>query len=284
MFGRFSQQLVQHLAPHQLNLRVLRAAATSSGMITVIPITTTILSLLFFASPSLAVKRGDFKTCDQSGFCKRNRALADRSVEKGDSWTSPYSIRSPSFNASAGSFTAEVGNALFPTISFSLEVRFQKDGVARILMDEVDGLRQRYNEAGMWAVQTEPILEREEGGYTLDITNERTSITYAEGRQEVIIRHSPILITFLRDGTPHIVLNQRGLFNMEHFRIKAVGGGETEGDELVIQGAHEGEDIVVVKEEAFPGFSPENEDTMWEETFGGKTDTKPKGQYFVLVT
>jgi hypothetical protein len=38
-----------------------------------------------------------------------------------------------------------------------------------------------------------------------------------------------------------------------------------------------------VKEEAFPGFLPENEDGMWEETFNGKKDTKPKGASSVIV-
>ena len=62
---------------------------------------------------------------------------------------------------------------------------------------------------------------------------------------------------------------------MEHFRVKTVG---EQPEEIVVQDpAHPEEQLVVVKEEAFPGFLPPTEDGMWEETFAGKTDTKPKG-------
>lgn len=228
--------------------------------------------LLVISSPTSAVKRHDFKTCSQSGFCRRNRALADRAGEQ-QSFTSPYSLEQPSFAAST--FHAAISNALFPSIHFSLEVRFQKDGVARILMDEVDGLRQRYNEAGMWAVQTEPQLA-DESDFKVDIGAERTSIKYANGRHELRVEHQPLLLTFYRDGQPHIVINERSLLNMEHFRVKAIGG---EPEEVVVQDAeHPEEQKVIVREDAFPGFLPKDEDGMWEETFGGKTDPKPKGE------
>jgi alpha 1,3-glucosidase len=233
-----------------------------------------VLLVVIGAPPTCAVKRGDFKTCAQSSFCKRNRALADRAGEAKSAWTSPYSLQSPSF--AQGSLRASISNALFPDVHFSLEVRFQQDGVARILMDEVDGLRQRYNEAGMWAVQTEPVLAVEDAEFEVDIGEERTSIKYAQGRHELQIQHQPILLTFLRDGQPQIVLNGRGLLNMEHFRVKTIGG---EPDEVVIQDAeHPAEQTIIVKEEAFPGFLPKDEDGMWEETFAGKTDSKPKGE------
>lgn len=223
-----------------------------------------VINTLF--SSSLAVKRGDFKTCDQSGFCKRNRALADRAISTGLEWKTPYSINSiPTF--SNGIFKALIGNELFPNIGFSLEARFQQDGTARILMDEVNGLRQRYNEAGNWAVQKEPILETSEGGFTINLQPHESSIKYAGGLQELKIQHKPILLTFLRDGQPHIVLNERGLLNMEHFRVKK------DSEPLVIQ---EAENAIPLTNE-YPNFLPENEEGMWEETFGGKTDSKPKG-------
>ncbi|CEQ39441.1 SPOSA6832_00983 [Sporobolomyces salmonicolor] len=229
--------------------------------------------LLVVIPPSFAVKRGDFKTCAQSGFCKRNRELADRATEAGSEWESPYELRSPAF--SQGRLRAFIANALFPNIKFSFEVRFQKDGVARILMDEVNGLRQRYNEAASWTVQTEPVLAQDEGNFEVEINEERTSVKYAEGRHELRIEHKPIQVTFLRDGQPHIVLNERGLLNMEHFRVKTVG---EQPEELVVQDPeHPEEQRVIVKSEAFPGFLPPNEDGMWEETFNGKRDSKPKG-------
>ncbi|GAA5874605.1 hypothetical protein JCM16303_002920 [Sporobolomyces ruberrimus] len=241
-----------------------------------LPLVVLVSSLLLLAalvSPTLAVKRGDFKTCDQSGFCKRNRQLADRASQAGRSWKSPYQLESPSF--SQGRLRASITNALFPSIKFSLEVKFQKDGVARVIMDEVDGLRQRYNEAANWAVQTNPAMAVDDSEFAVDIGKKQTSVKYAGGRHEVRIEHKPVKITFLRDGQPHIILNEEGLLNMEHFRVKTVG---EQPEELVVQDPeHPGEQRVIVKEEAFPGFLPENEDGMWEETFNGKKDSKPKG-------
>lgn len=231
------------------------------------------LVVALFASSSSAVKRGDFKTCAQSGFCRRNRAFADRANEAQASWKSPYSIKHPIFTQ--GSFRAAVSNLLFPTINFSLEVRFQQDGVARVLMDEVDGLRQRYNETATWAVQTEPVLAVNDDEFEVSINDATTSIKYANGRHELKIQHQPILLTFFRDGQPHMVFNDAGLLNMEHFRVKPVG---VEPEEVVVQDAeHPGEQIVIVKEDAFPGFLPKDDDGMWEESFGGKLDPKPKG-------
>ncbi|GAA5925833.1 uncharacterized protein JCM15063_005135 [Sporobolomyces koalae] len=230
-----------------------------------------VLSLLFV--PTLAVKRGDFKTCDQSGFCKRNRQLADRALAAGTSWVSPYQLDSPQFHQ--GTLRAAVSNALFPNIHFALELRFHEDGVARIVLDEVDALRQRYNEAATWAVQSEPTLVQNDADFDVEIGPDRTSIKYAQGRHEVVIEHHPVKITFRRDGQPHVVLNERGLFNMEHFRVKTVG---EQPEEVVVEDPdHPGEHTVIVREQAFPGFLPENEDGMWEETFNGKKDSKPKG-------
>ncbi|KAK4054515.1 glucosidase II [Microbotryomycetes sp. JL201] len=218
-----------------------------------------------------AVKRHDFKTCQQSGFCRRNRALADRSNER-KQWKSPYSLAEPAY--SNGRLTARVSNALFPNIKFKLDVTLHKDGTARVTMDEVDGLRQRYNEAAKWAIQAEPVLAADDDVHVRTSMDE-TTLTYSNGRHKLVMQHSPILLTFYRDEQPHIVLNEKGLLNMEHFRVKQLGN---EPGEVVVQDAdHPEEQKVIVKEEAFPGFLPKDEDGMWEESFGGNTDPKPKG-------
>jgi alpha 1,3-glucosidase len=142
-------------------------------------------------------------------------------------------------------------------------------------MDEVDGLRQRYNEAGMWAVQTTPLLA-EDSDVNVKYAKGETKVAYGPGRRhELKIQHEPILLTFSRDGQPHVVLNERGLFNMEHFRVKHIG---KDPDEIVVQDeSNPDQQTVIVKEKAFPGFLPTDEDGMWEESFGGKSDPKPKG-------
>jgi len=239
------------------------------------------LVLVIASTPtSHAVKRHDFKTCSQSGFCRRNRAFADRAAETGQAWQSPYALAAPPQFA-RGSLSADVVNALFPNIKFSLEVRFHQDGTARVLMDEVDGLRQRYNEAARWALDQEPQVDGPDEHFTVQHDKGFTSVKYAGGHNEVRLDHSPLAVTFLRDGQPHVVLNERKLFNMEHFRVKTVG---EQPEELVVQDPdHPGEQRVIVKDDAFPGFLPPDEDGMWDETFAGKTDSKPKGTLSCLL-
>lgn len=235
------------------------------------------LQLLVLAAgllnPTEAVIRSDFKTCDQAGFCKRTRALADRAVAAGSQWTTPYTLKNPVFHG--GIYTAAVVNQLFPNIQFSLRIQFQQDGVARVLMDEVNGLRQRYNETAMWDLQLEPLLATTSSDFKVQLGHDSTSIIYAQGRHELRIDHQALLLTFYRDGQPHIVLNQRGLLNMEHFRIKTVGAEEA----LVVQ---DGDTAAVLGE--YDGFlSAEDEDTMWEESFNTKRDSKPKGEINLLA-
>lgn len=212
---------------------------------------------------TLAVKRHDFKTCDQSGFCKRNRALADRS--RHDGWLSPYTISAPTF--AGGKLSAQVTNEVYPSAKFRLDVTFQADGVARVQMDEVDGLRQRYNEAANWTLEpsTQPDTLTSDANFQPTFDPNQTRIKYNSGRFELVIDHSPIKLTFLRDGTPHVVVNEGGLLNMEHFRMKPVG----EGDEGVAE---------KVTHDNYPHFVADEEIGEWEESFGGKKDSKPKGE------
>lgn len=119
--------------------------------------------ILLAALPlSLAVKSHDFKTCSQAGFCRRGRALSARAKES-DSWTSPYSLDAASLALSPdqASFTAGVKSSLYPDIKFGLDVRIHEDGVVRVRMDEINGLRKRYDEAASWALVSDPKISHD---------------------------------------------------------------------------------------------------------------------------
>ena len=238
-----------------------------------------LLALSWLQTPVFAVKKHDWKTCSQAGFCRRNRALADRASEHKASWTSPYSIQgTPSF--SQGVYQATLANALFPDISFSLELRVQEDSTVRILVDEVNGLQQRYNEAASWTLLKEPRVEVNDQAFKTDINARSSSITYGNGSNRVSIQHSPILITFYRDDQPHVVLNERGLFNMEHFRKKTIEAPKESDkpDEILSDTQPDAQTVLQdTKDDKFALFLDKSEDGLWEETFGGRKDTKPKG-------
>ncbi|KAJ6590144.1 glycoside hydrolase family 31 protein [Mycena vulgaris] len=206
-----------------------------------------VLSLLIAVPDALAVKSHDFKTCSQAGFCRRGRALSARAAEAKSAWKSPYSVDS----------------SLYPDINFGLELRVHDDGVVRVRMDELGGLRKRYDEAASWALISEPRISQD--------------IAWTSGEKGYQGK-----ISLLRGGKEQVVLNGQGLLHMEHFRTKAVAETKTEeADPAPEEGAADAEQVVMeVKEKEVnhrAWFEGETEDDWWEERFSTWTDTKPKG-------
>ncbi|KAF8342699.1 glycoside hydrolase family 31 protein [Cantharellus anzutake] len=235
---------------------------------------------------SHAFKAHDFKTCSQSAFCRRGRALAQRASENA-SWSSPYHIdaETVSFSPSQSSLTARVTSFLYPEIHFQLQVDILKNGVVRVRMDEIGGLRKRYDEAASWALISEPALRDDDLNWVGFKKGKKGGVVKAAyGGVELAISYSPLKITLLRNGREEVVLNGRGLLHMEHFRNKPnqTDEGEERPSELEGEGGEgiEGtREQTVLKEPANGNawFEGEEKDGYWEETFLSWTDSKPKG-------
>lgn len=223
------------------------------------------------------MKHEVFKTCEQSGFCKRNRAYADHAAALGEIWTSPYDIDPKTIKTAKGYFTATVlkslGQGAQPA-QLPLEVIFLQSGAVRVTMDELKRRqgdidlrhgsqvrKERYNEAQRWAIVGG---EKPDASVRVETSSSETVITYGpNGQYKVVISHSPLSINFLRDEQIHVKLNGKGLMNLEHWRPKIEKPEVKEGNES--------------NEEEQPVDSGEDQSTWWEETFGGNTDSKPKG-------
>ncbi|KAF9478104.1 glycoside hydrolase family 31 protein [Pholiota conissans] len=235
---------------------------------------------LLLTNEAWAFKAHDFKTCDQAGFCRRGRALAARAKEAKSSWVSPYSVDTSSINISSNQavFTANVKSSLYPEIKFGLEVRVQEDGVARVRMDEIGGLRKRYDEAAGWALIEEPKIST-----NIKWTTGKKDIraTYGEKKDiEVVVAFEPLRVSLLRNGKEQIVLNGQGLLHMEHFRTKEEVATSTDAPAPEGVEPAEGEDAqAVMKAPENPNawFEGAEQDSFWEETFLSWTDSKPKG-------
>lgn len=121
-----------------------------------------ILCILVALPVTRAVKSHDFKTCSQAGFCRRGRALAARAREN-PSWKSPYTVDPETvvISPTEAAFTAGIRSAIYPEVNFSLDVRVHNDGVVRVRMDEVGGLRKRYDEAASWALIAVPEVSQD---------------------------------------------------------------------------------------------------------------------------
>ena len=228
-------------------------------------------------SQSWAFKAHDFKTCSQSGFCRRGRALSARAKEAKNSWVSPYSVDPSSIGISTNQavFTAAVKSSLYPDINFGLEVRIQEDGVARVRMDEVGGLRKRYDETASWSLIAEPSISK-------DIKwipgKKDIRAVYGEKKDiEVVVAYTPLRVSLLRNGKEQVVLNGQGLLHMEHFRtlatvVEHVEQPEVEGDNVDSEAQ-----VVIKAENPHAWFEGDTEDAFWEESFLTWTDSKPKG-------
>jgi alpha 1,3-glucosidase len=221
----------------------------------------------------VSVKKENFKTCDQSGFCKRNRAYAD-TASSTSNFQSPYKLDSTSLTIEKGVLTGIVLKALSPTenVRLPLTVAFLESGVARVTMDEEKrqkgeielrhgskARKERYNEAEKWAIVGGTKVST--GAAISEADDSLTRVVYGpESKFEVVITHSPLALEFKRDGETQIKFNDRGFMNFEHWRAKVDKPQPAEGEEV-----KEGES------------TSEDESTWWDESFGGNTDSKPRG-------
>jgi alpha 1,3-glucosidase len=232
----------------------------------------------------VSVKHENFKTCDQSGFCKRNRAYADQAIGAGSSWEAPYRINPESLSWKNGQFQGTVlktTNTNGETVRLPITISFLESGSARVTIDEQKrqkgeielrhnsaARKERFNEAEAWAIV---------GGLELSKTatesreDKKSTVTYGpDGKFEAVVTFAPFSIDFKRDSVTEIKLNDRGLLSMEHWRPK-IEKAEPE--------KKEGEEETPAAEVQ----RGEDESTWWEETFGGNTDSKPKGPESVAL-
>ncbi|KAL9597362.1 MAG: hypothetical protein Q9179_004300 [Wetmoreana sp. 5 TL-2023] len=221
--------------------------------------------------PAAAVKHENFKICDQSGFCKRNRAYADKATASGSSWTSPYNLDPKTVSVKKGQLTGVVlktsAEETAP-VRWPLTISFLESGVARVTVDEEKrqkgeielrhgspARKERYNEVQNWAIVGGLTVNEEATGST---QNGETIVRYGPDNSfKAVVKHAPFSIDFVRAGETQIQFNSKGWLNMEHWRPKL--------------------DREVKEGEPAPPEPPEDESTWWEESFGGNTDTKPKG-------
>jgi alpha 1,3-glucosidase len=236
-------------------------------------------------TPALAVKQEDFKQCAQSSFCRRLRQLSTKQLDSPSSFQSPYTVGPASTTAGTidhASWSFPISTSLYPDVAFELriDVLAEGDGIARIRIDEVGSKTpwRRYNETAKWVlVDTEPELASLKD-VKLEKGKKGTSvIRYGHGR-EIEVQHSPLRITQKRDGKAEIVLNERRLFHMEHFRVKNLEAADTVKTEEGEGGLSESEQMVLQGDVQDRSWFEDSDADMFEEKWKTWTDSKPKGE------
>jgi alpha 1,3-glucosidase len=226
---------------------------------------------------AVMVKHENFKTCSQSGFCKRNRDYADSAAAASATWTSPYTLDSSSIKFQDGELKAVILKAAKgESVRLPVTISFLETGTARVTIDEEKrqkgeielrhdskARKERYNEAGKWSI-VGSLKNARSAAIADGAASGTTIVNYGPANKyQAVIRHAPFGLEFKRDGVTQIQFNDRGLLNVEHWRKQVEkDANATEGE------AKEGETEKPAEED---------DSTWWDESFGGNTDSKPRG-------
>lgn len=204
-------------------------------------------------------------------------------TSRGGPETSPYDIDPSSLTLKNGLLQASVIKTVSATekVKLPLKITFLERGNARIVLDEEkrqkgeielrhgSGARkERYNEAGNWAL-TGAGLQGQKSATITKTSKDATEVVWGSKNQyKVIINHAPFGADFWVGDEKQVSLNNRGFMNLEHWRpkIEKPTGEENETDTKT---SEEGEE--------------EDESTWWDESFGGSTDSKPRGPESVAM-
>ncbi|XP_059574387.1 neutral alpha-glucosidase AB isoform X1 [Alligator mississippiensis] len=245
----------------------------------------------------LAVDRSNFKTCEQSGFCRRQRA-----VKPG---ASPYRALLESLQVTHDSLRLQLvheGNK----VPLVLELQGLAGNVTRLRIDELHPLRPRY--------RVPDVLVQEPPADRLAVSGrDENSVEVALGASghQLIVTAKPFRLDLLQGRELLLSVNSRGLLVFEHLRrrqdsladkvsssvgslwdkIKSLfyreetkepvpeGGADTETSEAAGAGEDESNEHSSKAESATSERqeTSEEEPGSWEETFKTHTDSKPNG-------
>lgn len=205
-------------------------------------------------SVSDAVDKNNFKTCEQSGFCKRLRSFKP---EK-----SQYTLNLDSVLVHGNVLSAEVVTVDSSTEKktvlwqYTLRLSALVDGTFRVELDESDSLYPRYRT--QLALEGEP---KPDGLKLISNENGRVTVVNNQGHKAVVTA-DPLKFEFLdKNGDVAVMLNDNAQLMVEPLRVRK----ETTEDE-------DGNVINVVEEEG-----------TWSENFRSHHDSKPRGNEAVSL-
>ncbi|GMR61573.1 hypothetical protein PMAYCL1PPCAC_31768, partial [Pristionchus mayeri] len=167
------------------------------------------LALLLIFTTSLAVKRGDFKTCEQSAFCKRHRAVSINTGFKMD-WSSLLD-----------------NSTHFRAVLFNHESRLQltvsglTEGRMRIQIDEQEETTIRKRYIPEQALDGEPELLAFD---SVKVEKNHVEIVNGDKQAKAVIHRSPFVVDLYNgDGELVTQINAAGKLKMDIFTTRTRG-------------------------------------------------------------
>uniref|UniRef100_A0A671RDG0 Neutral alpha-glucosidase AB-like n=1 Tax=Sinocyclocheilus anshuiensis TaxID=1608454 RepID=A0A671RDG0_9TELE len=194
--------------------------------------------ILLLCLSAQAVDRSNFKTCDQSAFCKHQRELKPGQ--------SPYRALLDTLELSDSRLTLQLINDN-NKVRLLLELYRLQGNMTRVKINELKPLKPRYEVPDV--LISDPITE----ALSVVAQDENSLVLSLGGKdQRLIVSAQPFRLDIVEGPQVLMSLNSRGLLAFEHLRSEQVTGQEN-----------------IKEEEDKPG--------MWEETFKSHTDSKPNG-------
>lgn len=195
----------------------------------------------------LAVKRHEFKTCKDLGFCVRNRALA-----RNPAYKISYSIVPESVVKAASGITFKVKSDQESSPFLTGEAYYLSNDVLRFYLNEISPLHKRYHTPDDMILNLENIHRK-------DVTQlTSTQAVWAYGDYKYILTYSPISIQGFYKGSLIYHVNERSLLNFERYRTRETTLSHNNYNILDATGV--------------PGDYP-----LWEERWRDFTDNNPRG-------
>ncbi|CAL1285603.1 unnamed protein product [Larinioides sclopetarius] len=208
--------------------------------------------ILFAIQPfTECVDRSLFKTCEQSGFCKRHRSTERRQ--------SPYYLEMSSFKIYPTRIEGVIINSQ-NGVMLKLDLIALKNNMLNFKISELNPIRPRYE------ARESLVSDPEESSLEV-LSQDSEKIVVGFGPNKAVLNGSPFRIDVYSGDLLLLSANARGLMKFEHYRPKTKGKPEGEGEE---QNEMQQQPTLSQDEEQF-------KETLWEETFKGHTDTKPNG-------
>ena len=202
-----------------------------------------------------AVDKSKFRTCEQGSFCRRYRKYIDK--VRGEPGTVVHSVEPTSIKLQGHKLQAKLRFVNDKTVKpLQLELSFflndvdSKSGIIRTFITEEEPLHPRFKLTAGDVVRKEEELQKD--AVSLKDLGGVTEVT--AGDCKVLLRHSPFELEFLVNEEVVQKFNSRHFLNFERYRLK----GSQPHTGLVDATDVDSQDL-------------------FEESFGGHTDSKPRG-------
>lgn len=229
-------------------------------------------ALLCLLQSARGVDRSKFRTCAQTGFCKRHRDAVENAAG------ARHAVLENTVVLKDGLFEAQIAVPGGTDAPLLVEARVFAPGVARLRINEVPAQRWETTEVVLPRTAPSAGAPRAAGS--------RFEMGLGDGA-ELVVESAPFRVSLRRDGAEHIVFNGRGLLHFEQRSdaSEASAGSDSATSEEDRHGGKKvvdyGEDGLAIYED---GTKEEKREAVHHasaeshtESFGGHTDPNALG-------